>query len=85
MSPKSTTSTYTVTGMTCSHCVASVTEEVSALPGVTDVSVDLDSGRLTVTADAGPDDDAVGRAVADAGYALIPSAPDSGASHTPGR
>ena len=40
-----TTETYTVTGMTCGHCVSSVTEEVSELPGVSDVQVDLDSGR----------------------------------------
>ena len=36
-----TTSTYTVVGMTCGHCVSSVTEEVSQVPGVTDVAVDL--------------------------------------------
>ena len=45
-----TTETYTVTGMTCGHCVSSVTEEVSELPGVSDVQVDLESGRLTLTA-----------------------------------
>ena len=47
-----TTSTYTVTGMTCGHCVASVTEEVSEVTGVETVDVDLDSGLLTVTGDA---------------------------------
>ena len=46
------TSTYTVTGMTCAHCVASVTEEVSEVPGVEDVAVELATGRLTVTGDA---------------------------------
>ncbi len=40
---------FTVTGMTCQHCVASVTEEVGELAGVTAVDVDLDSGRLQVT------------------------------------
>ena len=45
------THTYTVTGMTCAHCVASVTEEVSEIDGVTDVAVDLASGGLTVTSD----------------------------------
>ena len=59
-------STYTVSGMTCQHCVASVTEEVSEVPGVEDVQVDLDSGLLTVTGTA--DDDAVRAAVAEAGY-----------------
>ena len=64
----SATSTYTVTGMTCGHCVASVTEEVTELPGVTDVQVELESGRLTVTGDASPD--AVRGAVEEAGYSL---------------
>ena len=63
-----TTSTYTVVGMTCGHCVSSVTEEVSQLPGVTDVDVDLASGGLTVTGDAEVDDAAVRAAVEEAGY-----------------
>ena len=45
------TETYTVTGMTCGHCVSSVTEEVSELPGVTDVQVELETGKVTVTSD----------------------------------
>jgi copper chaperone len=61
---------YTVTGMTCAHCVAAVTEEVGALPGVTSVEVDLGSGALTVTSDAPVDDAAVAAAVDEAGYAL---------------
>jgi copper chaperone len=65
-----TTETYTVTGMTCGHCVSSVTEEVSELPGVTDVDVDLGSGRLTVTADQPVGRDAVRSAVEEAGYSL---------------
>ncbi len=63
-----TTSTYTVTGMTCGHCVASVTEEVTAVAGVTDVTVELETGALTVTGDASPD--AVKAAVEEAGYQL---------------
>jgi copper chaperone CopZ len=59
---------YTVTGMTCSHCVLSVREEVSEISGVTAVDVDLASGRLSVEG-AGVPDDAVLSAVADAGYA----------------
>ena len=42
---------FTVSGMTCQHCVASVTEEVTELPGVTEVDVDLASGRLHVVGD----------------------------------
>ena len=67
------TATYTVTGMTCGHCVSSVTEEVSALPGVTDVQVELETGRLTVTGDAAQDSSAVQSAVEEAGYALSPT------------
>ena len=65
----STDRTYTVTGMTCAHCVLSVREEVSEVAGVTDVDVDLASGRLTVS---GSDisDDAVKAAVAEAGYGV---------------
>lgn len=58
---------YTVEGMTCSHCVLSVHEEVSAVPGVRAVDVDLASGRLTVSG-SGIDDHAVRAAVAEAGY-----------------
>ena len=65
-----TTATYTVTGMTCGHCVNAVTEEVTAVPGVTGVEVDLASGRLTVTSDSPVDDDAVRAAVDEAGYQL---------------
>lgn len=61
------TSTYTVTGMTCEHCVASVTEEVSEVPGVQSVDVELVSGRLTVVGDQVADD-AVRAAVEEAGY-----------------
>lgn len=61
---------YTVVGMTCEHCVASVTEEVSALPGVTAVSVDLASGALSVDSDEPVPGDAVRAAVEEAGYSL---------------
>ena len=64
------TRTYSVSGMTCSHCVLSVREEVSELAGVETVDVDLDSGRLTVTGE-GFTDEAVGGAVADAGYEVV--------------
>lgn len=64
------TTTYTVTGMTCEHCVASVTEEVQEIEGVRDVAVDLESGTLTVTSDAPPSETEVKNAVEEAGYAL---------------
>lgn len=63
------TSTYAVAGMTCEHCVRSVTEEVSEVPGVTAIDIDLAGGRLTVTGDA--DGDAVRAAVVEAGYQVV--------------
>ncbi|GAA0542134.1 MULTISPECIES: heavy-metal-associated domain-containing protein [Actinomadura] len=66
----STATTYTVTGMTCGHCVSSVTEEVEQIAGVTGVEVDLPTGRVTVTSDAPLDDALVKDAVEEAGYQL---------------
>ena len=67
-------STYTVTGMTCGHCVAHVTEEVQAVPGVTEVAVVLEGGHMTVTSAAPVDFDAIKEAVAEAGeYEVVPS------------
>lgn len=63
------TSTYAVTGMTCGHCVQAVTTEVSAIDGVTDVQVDLASGRVDVTGE-NVTDEAVRAAVDEAGYAV---------------
>ncbi|MEV4179819.1 copper ion binding protein [Streptosporangium canum] len=60
-------STYTVTGMTCGHCVSSVKEEVGEIPGVTGVDVDLQSGRVDVSGDP-LDDAAIRAAIAEAGY-----------------
>ena len=66
----STTSTWTVTGMTCGHCVASVTEELLEVDGIETVEVDLSTGAVTVTS-AGPVERAdVAAAVDEAGYAL---------------
>ncbi|WP_219418208.1 heavy-metal-associated domain-containing protein [Pseudonocardia nigra] len=62
--------TYTVTGMTCGHCVASVTEEISEIDGVTDVAVDLPTGAVTVTSSRPVDDADVRAAVEEAGYQL---------------
>ena len=64
------TQNYTVTGMTCEHCVASVTEEVSEISGVAGVEVDLASGALSVTSEKPIPDEAVRGAVEEAGYQL---------------
>ena len=66
----STTNTWTVTGMTCGHCVASVTEEVTEIDGVEKVDVDLATGAVTVTSTEPLEDDAVRAAVEEAGYQL---------------
>jgi copper chaperone len=62
--------TYTVTGMTCEHCVRSVTEEISEIDGVRDVVVDLPTGAVTVTSARPLDDSDVRAAVEEAGYQL---------------
>ena len=64
------TGTWTVSGMTCEHCVASVTEEVSELEGVSSVRVSLESGVVTVESETPLRDDDVRRAVEEAGYQL---------------
>jgi copper chaperone len=64
------TSTYTVTGMTCDHCVSAVTQELSDIAGVTKVSIELASGQVTVESDSALDQVAVAAAVDEAGYAL---------------
>ena len=64
------TSIWTVTGMTCGHCVTAVTEEVSAIEGVESVEVDLETGAVTVTAAADPTREQMAAAVDEAGYVL---------------
>ncbi|GAB3671678.1 heavy-metal-associated domain-containing protein [Saccharopolyspora sp. ID03-671] len=61
---------YTVVGMTCEHCVRSVTEEVSKIASVSDVSVDLSSGAVTLHSSEPVSDDDVRGAVEEAGYEL---------------
>jgi len=61
---------YTVTGMTCGHCVRSVTEGISAIDGVHDVDVEWATGRVTVTTYQPVSDDDVRAAVVAAGYHL---------------
>lgn len=62
------TTTVNVSGMTCNHCVAAVTEEVSKIGGVTSVDVDLDSGKVEVTSDRDFDPAEIVTAVEEAGY-----------------
>lgn len=68
MANTATISEYTIAGMSCQHCVAAVTEEVGAIAGVTDVQVDLSTGRLRVTSAIPLDDSAVRVAIEEAGY-----------------
>jgi copper chaperone len=63
--------TYTVSGMTCEHCIRSVTEEITEIDGVTDVAVDLPTGAVAVTSDGPLDPARVRAAVEEAGYALV--------------
>ena len=68
-----TTTTYTVAGMTCGHCVASVSTEVGRLDGVTAVEVELVPGGTSLVRVSGmvpPDPDAVSAAVDEAGYVV---------------
>ncbi|MFI5489132.1 heavy-metal-associated domain-containing protein [Micromonospora echinaurantiaca] len=66
-----TTTTYQVKGMTCGHCVNSVSAEIGAIAGVSDVQVDLASGQVTVTSEAPLDPATVRAAVDEAGYDLV--------------
>jgi copper chaperone len=71
MSETTATTTYRVDGMTCAHCVAAVTTELTALPGVDDVAVDLKAGTVTVSGTSLIDEAAVGAGVREAGYTLV--------------
>ncbi len=70
-----TDATYLVSGMTCGHCVTAVSEEISAIPGVATVAVELVTGgdsRVMVTSAAPLRLDDVRAAVDEAGYTLAP-------------
>ena len=72
----STTTTYSVSGMTCGHCTSAVTEEISKLVGVQEVKIDLVAGGTSavhVTSESALDDAAVREAVDEAGYELAAS------------
>ncbi len=71
----STTATYQVDGMTCGHCAQSVTSEITALDGVSDVQVELVAGgtsTVTVVSETPLEQESVAAAVTEAGYALTP-------------
>lgn len=68
------TNTINISGMTCGHCVMSVTEEIQSLPGVTGVDVNLVAGGLstaTVNSDREITTAELSEAVAEAGYAVV--------------
>lgn len=68
----SATATFTVTGMTCGHCVQAVTEEIESIDGVEKVEVELASGSVTVVSAEPIAEQAVAAAVDEAGYSLAP-------------
>jgi copper chaperone len=68
----STTTTIAVDGMTCGHCVAAVKTEVGKLEGVSDVSVDLATGLVTVVGAGAPTAEDLRAAVEEAGYEVRP-------------
>ncbi|GAA3128472.1 heavy-metal-associated domain-containing protein [Streptosporangium carneum] len=68
------TNVYTVNGMTCGHCVSSVSAEIGKVDGVTGVSVDLATGAATVSG-AGVSHDEIRAAVGRAGYTLADASP----------
>jgi len=65
------TSEYQVTGMTCGHCEMSIREEVATVPGVQDIDVSAQTGKLVVTSAGTIDDAAVIAAVDEAGYRAV--------------
>lgn len=67
------TRTYTVTGMSCGHCEASVRKEVGGVAGVQDVDVEAKTGTLVVTSDGPVADAQILSAVAEAGYSAVPA------------
>lgn len=69
-----TNNEFQVTGMTCGHCEMSVREEVSEIPGVEDVQVSAQTGKLVVTGSTSVDDAQVLAAVAEAGYSAVRTA-----------
>jgi copper chaperone len=71
MGDTATISEYVVTGMVCQHCVSAVTEEIGAIEGVTDVDVDLATGRVSVTSTVALDNAVGHAAIEEAGYEIL--------------
>ncbi len=68
--------TVNVDGMTCDHCVHAVTEEISKIPGVTDVNIDLHANAIspvTIASDQEISDSDIAEAVEEAGYTIVPA------------
>lgn len=65
------TSEYHVTGMTCGHCEMSIREEVSTVPGVQEIQISAQTGKLVITSTEEVDDTAVITAVDEAGYQAV--------------
>jgi copper chaperone CopZ len=66
--------TVSISGMTCGHCVAAVTEELKSLKGVEDVAIDLNEGGIstaTITSHLTISPEEIGEAVAEAGYLVV--------------
>ncbi|MFK3678010.1 heavy-metal-associated domain-containing protein [Microbacterium sp. NPDC090218] len=66
-----TTNEYQVTGMTCGHCEMSIREEVAEIPGVEDIQVSAQTGKLVVTSSGAVEDAQVLAAVTEAGYSAV--------------
>jgi copper chaperone len=62
------TRSIVVSGMSCAHCANAVRAEIGALPGVTEVAVDVAAGQVRITAESVPDDAALREAIEEAGY-----------------
>ncbi|MDJ0342309.1 heavy-metal-associated domain-containing protein [Streptomyces sp. H10-C2] len=69
--PAANTAVYTVAGMTCGHCEAAVTKELTGVAGVTTVTVDVSTGLVTVASEQALEDETVRAAVDEAGYELV--------------
>ncbi len=63
--------TINVSGMTCGHCVSAVTMELSLLPTVTEVEVNLETGQVTISSDAALEQAQLATAIDEAGYELV--------------
>lgn len=61
----------TVSGMTCAHCANSVTKEISSIDGVSNVVVDVATGKVTITSSAQLDATQIAAAVEEAGYQVV--------------